>query len=169
MSGFVFLRKSLTIFSVRNIIITLISLSLCYLASSLIYPWIYLREIKLEDLPAATFDGAAQTEGQQDEQETAKPLDFYVQKIKNRQMWTNPGREQANPSGAGIAQAEILKNISLLGVISAAEPQAVIEDKNAQKTYYVTKGQFIGDYQIENIQEGKIILNYNGQKYELYM
>jgi type II secretory pathway component PulC len=62
---------------------------------------------------------------------------------------------------------ELMKEINLLGVISGANPQAVIEDKKSGKTYYVTEGQMIGDFQVEEIGYGKIILNYNGQKFEL--
>lgn len=167
MTRYEFVRKYLTIFSGRNIIILLFILSSCYLGFSLIYPWIYLREIKLQDLPVPTFSVGTELSAHQ--QETAKSLDFYVQTIKNRQIWTSPNKEQAKGSGVNVAAREILKNVSLVGVISGAQPQAIIEDKETQKTYYVTPGQFIGEYQIEHIEEGKIILNYNGEKYELYM
>ena len=80
-------------------------------------------------------------------------------------MFNNAGTSQP----AIAANVDLLKDITLVGIITGANPQAVIEDKKSLKNYYVTKGQFIGQMQVEDIQEGKIIINYKGQKYELYL
>jgi type II secretory pathway component PulC len=62
---------------------------------------------------------------------------------------------------------DFASQMNLIGIISGENPQAILEDKKTQKTYYVTKGQIIGSAQIEDIQENKIILSSQGKKFEL--
>lgn len=98
-----------------------------------------------------------------------KPIDFYRQEIAGRSIF-NSGRESAAEQGpvSGV-DPNVTKDINLVGIISEEPVQAIIEDAKTKKTYYVTKGQFIGELEVMDIQEGKIILNYNGQRYELYL
>jgi len=133
-----------------------------YLISSLIYPWVGLKNIRLprpSDKPEKETLSA---------KHTAKPLEEYLESVKDRQIFSGTSAV-ADVSPVNVANIDSMKDISLVGIISGDNPQAVIEDKKAQKTYYVTKGQFIGEMQVEDIGEGKIIINYAGQKYELYM
>lgn len=60
-----------------------------------------------------------------------------------------------------------IQDLSLMGIISGDNPQAAIQDKKTQKVYYVSKGESVADFLIEDIQDGKIILGYKGQRYEL--
>lgn len=139
--------------------------SLCYLIISLAHPIFALKKIKLpqidtkektvikkEILPASV---------------AIKPYEFYSLAIKQRKIFSSAALDLEKP--IGIASADLIKDINLVGIISGEPPQAIIEDKKAQKTYYLTKGQFIGELQLEGILEGKIILNYEGQNYELYL
>lgn len=163
-SSLYFLRKYLTIQSLHTIIILLIVLSGIYLLFSIIYPLIYLKKVDLLNIPKIT------AQSQVEKEEMIEPLDSYLQKTKKQQIFGGFTAEQTTSSTlTSIAQGDLLKDLSLVGVITGVNPQAIIEDKKAQKTYYVTTGQSIGEYLIEDIQEGKIILNYNGQKYELHM
>lgn len=93
-----------------------------------------------------------------------KPLEYYVDILKKRQLFTE---EKGAGQAALIAGPELMKNLILVGIISGEKARAVIEDKQAFKTYYVSKGQSIGQFQLVDILEGKIILNYGGQIYEL--
>jgi len=100
-----------------------------------------------------------------------KPFEAYLEGVSNRQIFKNPSSAAAGaPAGDNISvNTEIIKDISLVGVISGENPQAIMEDKKTQKTYYVTKGQYINEAVVEDIQEGKVILNYAGQKFELHL
>jgi len=95
-----------------------------------------------------------------------KPYDFYTQGIKTKQIFGAASAQLTQESNVTVG-ANLIKDINLLGVISGDSPQAIIEDKKSQKTYYVTKGQMIGEFQVEDIGDGKIILNYSGQRFEL--
>jgi len=147
----------------RKILFWALIISCIYLVISLAYPLVALRKISLPKVN----EGKISESGSEIKEQT-KPFEFYQQGIANRRIFANAsGQESINPASA--ANTDLVKDINLVGVITGANPQAVIEDKKTLKTYYVTKGQFIGEAQIEDIQEGKIILNYRGQRYELYL
>ncbi len=137
-------------------------LSCAYLAAALAYPLFIPQK---PPFPKVT--GKNIPEEKILLEKNAKPYEFYSGAIKDKQIFGN-----ANLQGEGapaLLGNELIKDINLVGIVSGDNPQAVIEDKKAQKTYYVTKGQLIGQFQLEDIQEGKIILGSGGQKYELYL
>lgn len=157
--------KYLTPVYIQKVTGLLLAISIAYLISSFIYPWVSLKKIKL---PAVSSE-KLKLEGPNFEiAKEARPYEFYLQGLGQRQIFSS----QASPGGAAAlsaADADLIKDINLVGIISGDNPQAVIEDKKIQKTYYLNKGQFMGELQIEDIREGKIILNYKGQRYELYL
>ncbi len=131
-----------------------------YLAFALVYPFFAFGPVPAA--PLTPEPGADQT------QSARQPVEYYTQAPLARQLFS--GEESSGASGlAGVATADILKEISLVGIISGDNPQAVIEDKRSQKTLYVAKGQSVGAFLVAEILEGKIILNYKGQRYELYL
>ena len=97
-----------------------------------------------------------------------KPYDFYLGVVKNRQIFGGLAEQnqQTRVSGASL---NLIKDLSLIGIISGDNPQAVIENKKTQKTYYLNKGQFLDDFLVEDIQSGKVILNLNNQRFELFL
>lgn len=162
---FLGLQKYLSVFSIRKIIWVFFAVSCIYFVSSFIYPWFGLKQIKLSEVPDS-HPALPEVAGKP----TAKPYEFYLEGIQGRQIFTSTSTEiQEGQHPVSGANVDLIKDISLVGIISGDNPQAVIEDKNIQKTYYVTKGQFIGQFEVKDIQEGKIILHYNNQRYELYL
>lgn len=155
--------KHLTLKAIENIIITTLILSLVYLIICYFYPYYSSKEIKLEKFALNNGNLLAEEKSQIVLEE--KTLDSYL-KTANRDEVFKQG--SFNSSNLALAVAtDIAKDLVLVGIISGASPQAVIEDKKAGKTYYVAKGQFIGQYLLEDILEGKIILKSNGQSFEL--
>jgi type II secretory pathway component PulC len=144
------------------ILIGLVSASL-YLLSAFVGPlFINKKIIFLQEKPLDKIVGSKEAI----KQEEVKPYDFYTQGIKSKQIFGTATAQLTQESNVTVG-ANLIKDINLVGVISGDSPQAIIEDKKSQKTYYVTKGQLIGEFQVENIGDGKIILNYNGQRFEL--
>jgi type II secretory pathway component PulC len=156
-------QKYFSILYIRRIIWAAFILSNIYLVISLVYPWfgltkIYLPKVKEERIiePIA--------EPKQDK----KPFEFYSEGIRNRRIFVSESAPVEEKT-VSVADADLIKDLNLLGIVSGENPQAVIEDKKTKKTYYVNKGQFINELMIEDIQEGKVILNYKGQRFELYL
>ena len=147
----------------KEIIIVAFIVSCGYLIISLIYP---LLAVKKNILPEVKQE--AIVEPKPETIEGPKPYDFYLKGIKERQIFSSSQIEGVTKPQSGI-NTDLLRDITLVGIIAGDTPQAIVEDKKTQKTYYLTKGQFIGEMQVEGIEEGKIILNYRGEKFELYL
>lgn len=135
-----------------------------YLLSAFLQPLLMPAKIPLAD------KGAKETAEPEDmPRQDIKPFEFYEQALGNRRIFASMDlQEEIRPVKSGL-DADLIKDISLLGIITGDNPQAIIEDKKSQKTYYVNKGQIFGEFRLEEIQEGKIILNYKGQRYELFL
>jgi type II secretory pathway component PulC len=108
------------------------------------------------------------TEYLADPAEKGNSLEHYLSMIRGKTLFAstafvNSGNRQA------ASDIPSLKDINLIGIITGDSPQAIIEDKQNQKTYYVNKGGFINDFQIDDIVKGKVILKYKGQKFDLYL
>lgn len=156
-----FSSSYLTSSNIHKSIYVLFAVSLVCLLASFIYPWVGLKKIRLPDISEERTKDKLSISKRE-----TKPYEFYFEGLKRRQIFA-----ASSVHGAGIStvagQAGSIKDINLVGIISGENPQAIIEDKKTQKTYYVTKGQLIGEFQVEDIQEGKIILNSQGQRFEL--
>jgi len=66
-----------------------------------------------------------------------------------------------------IPRQENIANLNLLGIIKGDNTQAIIEDKNLKKTFFLYKGDSIGDLKVYDIKDNVVILDYNGEKIEL--
>jgi len=111
-----------------------------------------------------------------------EPLAYYLDAIHKRSIFRNPSLEKQNAPVAAVKAtlppvvpppppqptlAELASDLTLVGVITSGEPQAIISSKRTQKTYYVTVGQMIGEMMISKISENRVQLTYNGQTMEL--
>jgi len=158
------LDRYLTALTIKRVIIVFLTFSLIYLAASFFWPLLGLKKIVL---PQASLSQAQALKFTAKEE--PKPYEFYLDSIKQRQIFGGSVVQQANVPAPAAAKADLIKEMNLVGIIAGDNPQAIIQDKASEKTYYVTKGQFIGEIQIEDILEGKIIVNDKGQRYELYL
>lgn len=167
---FPLLPNLLKAFNIQRVLIAFIVVSFGYLIFTFIYPLLWQNKIevmKTED------DVAGLETSQVATQNESRSYEFYLEAARNRKIFSTPAVTQAQvPQGSTALNAEgseAIRDINLLGVISGDNPQAIIEDKKSQKTYYLTNGQFIGEFQVKDIREGKVSLNYKGQGFELYL
>jgi hypothetical protein len=65
--------------------------------------------------------------------------------------------------------AKYVSNLKLIGIISGEKLQAIIEDGNDQKTYNVTPGDYFKDFLVDEISNGKLRLDYKGEKFDLFL
>lgn len=160
----------LNIFTIQRCLIALMALSFGYLIFTFVYPLAWQEKLEVMKTEV-DFKSPEKTQA---ETENGSPsAEFYLEAARNRKLFSVPAVTQAQvsqgPTALSAEGQEAIKDISLLGVISGESPQAIIEDKKTQKTYYVTNGQFIGEFQVKDIQEGKVLLNYKGRGFELYL
>jgi len=62
---------------------------------------------------------------------------------------------------------DLLSDLILVGIAWGKEPQAMIESKEQEQTYFLNKGEMINSLKVERILRNKVILSYEGQKGEL--
>lgn len=149
--------------NINKIIWVVFSLSCIYLIISFTYPWFGFKKIELPQIPPERIG-----EEKIPPKMEIKPLESYLGGIGDRQIFGATTSSKTEKPVSSV-DADLIKDMTLVGIISGENPQAIIEDKKTQKTYYLNQGQFIGEFKVEEIQEGKIILNYQGQQYELYL
>ena len=156
-------RITFTILSLYRFLTIAFVFSLVYFAFSLFWPVIgpkkiALPEVAKEDAPEPKIELKQNT----------RPIEFYLDGLKDSHIFSaQPTTETTKPPPA--INSDAVKDINLVGIISGANPQVIIEDKKTQKTYYVNKGQAVGEFIIEEIGTGKVIINYKGERFELYL
>lgn len=156
-------KKYLSVLSLKKIALVASGVSFLYLIATFIQPIFSSKEIKLPELSKDEI-----VETQAGSKISPRPFEFYLKGVQGRQIFSSAETTQAKAT-VGEIDSDLIKDISLVGIISGDNPQAIIEDKKSQKTYYVNKGQFLNGFQVEDIQSGKIILNRQGQRFELYL
>ena len=137
--------------------------SCIYLGFSLAYPFFGLRTIILPKADVYLGREIVQAAPKED-----KLFEYYLEAVQGKQIFGGAALQEPG-AASERGNTELIKDFNLMGVISGDNPQAVIEDKKVQKNFTVTTGQFIGEFQVEDIKEGKVMLNHQGQKFELFI
>ncbi len=156
-------QKLASLFNFQIILWVLFIAACFYLVIVFIYPWIGLQKVGFFQVTPAGGISDSNNALSGD----VKPYEFYLEGIGNRRIFTSPAKQETYKEPLKGVSQDLLRDITLLGIVSGENPQAIIEDKLAQKTYYLNKGQFIGEFQVTDIREGKITLDFNGQAFEL--
>ena len=158
-------RRQISLARLGRIFRLILAVSSVYLLYTFIYPLINLKKT---DITGPLVVQAISSNIDQDD--NLKPLEFYLKGIREKQIFATAaaGLGSLN-TPKSLSDTDLLKEISLVGIIGGDDPQAAIEDKKIQKTYYLKKGQFIRQFQIKDIQEGKVILGYRGESFEFYL
>lgn len=95
---------------------------------------------------------------------------FYSNKIAGKKIFaagSSAGYELRDTTDTSSEQQE--NNIGLVGIIPGDKPQAIIEDKKSQKTYYLMKGQSISDISVEEIDKDQVTIEYKGKRINLFL
>ena len=100
-----------------------------------------------------------------------KEENYYLQKVSTRDIFkeyreVEPRKEKKEVTPAD--ENEAIKNLSLVGISWSADPDVIIEDKSTQRTYFVKRGQMVGNnVKIEAVFKDKVVLSFEGQEFEL--
>jgi len=107
----------------------------------------------------------------QKEAELTKVVSYYLEKVRARDIFkmgekkTGTTAEKA-PSGRIV---ELAQNLKLVGISWSNDPDVMLEDTKAQRTYFLKKGQMLENLnlKLEAVFKDKIILSCEGQEIEL--
>ena len=98
---------------------------------------------------------------------------YYLQKVSSRDIFREGRTEQPaqqSPSAATevAGTAEAVQGLALVGISWSSNPDAIIEDKSKQRTYFVKRGQEAGDgVKVEAIFKDHVVVSYEDHEYEL--
>jgi hypothetical protein len=100
---------------------------------------------------------------------TESRLSFYLDKVKQRDIFKKGESiaisDKPKPPTSKIIEAT--GHLRLVGISWSADPDAMVEDTNALRTFFVKRGQLIGEIKVEAIFKDKIVLSYGGEEVEL--
>ena len=102
-----------------------------------------------------------------------KALSYYTEKVIERNIFrmglsdatTEVMEEDIIPASETIA--EMVQNLKLVGISWSKSPDAMIEDTESVRTFFVKRGQMIGKLKVQAIFKDKVILSYEGAEVEL--
>lgn len=97
-----------------------------------------------------------------------KGYSYYSNKMSGRNIFGAGSYADQVPGTEPSAEMSG-SNLGLVGIIPGNNPQAIVEEKKNQKTYYLTKGQSINGITVEDINEDKVVLEYAGKKMTLFL
>ena len=104
--------------------------------------------------------------------EPLKESSYYLQKVSSRDIFKEGKKaepvKEAPTQNAVIETAEAIKNLALVGISWSKDPDAIIEDKAHQRTFFVKRGQMVGDsVKVEAIFKDHVVVTFEDREYEL--
>ena len=104
--------------------------------------------------------------------EPLKESTYYLQKVSSRDIFREGKKvetvKQEAPQNTIVETAEAIKNLALVGISWSKNPDAIIEDKAHQRTFFVKRGQMVGDdVKVEAIFKDHVIVTFEDHEYEL--
>ena len=157
------LSRIFTFNRIRMTLSIVIILSVGYLIFELVIPQ---PSLELEKLTSANRD--VKMDKAPIEFSSSRPYSYYSQQIDTRDIFNAPflsGGVIDASSGSSLGSE--FSNLSIVGIVLDKVPQVIIEDNKDKKTYFLNKGDYIGEIKIEDILEGKVIISYAGEEFEM--
>jgi|WetSurMetagenome_2_1015567.scaffolds.fasta_scaffold784346_1 hypothetical protein len=102
------------------------------------------------------------------EASSLKPFSYYLESFKKRDIFRMGQKSPTDNTGAISSKAaEASQNLRLVGISWSDQPDVMIEDTKAAKTYFVKKGQMVGDFRVESVYKDKVVLRYGAESIDL--
>ena len=80
----------------------------------------------------------------------------------------SPAAQLGAKTGPSGSAKQLASRLTLMGIVSGTPGEAVIEDSETKKTYFVTTGQVLVEgATLERVLDNRVILDLNGEKIEL--
>jgi hypothetical protein len=102
-----------------------------------------------------------------------KAESFYLEKVRQRDIFkigakNIVGGAEAVMKDASSKAIDATKHLRLVGISWSSDPDAMVEDTIALRTFFVKRGQSLGtDIRVEAILKDKVVLSYKGEEVEL--
>jgi len=97
--------------------------------------------------------------------ELDKSLQFYLSSAQENNIFNLRIANQLTSGGLDNA----IEDITLLGILAEDPPQAIIQNKKTNQTVFLKENEALGQMHINQILQGKIIVEYRGELYEIHL
>ncbi|MBI5144107.1 MAG: hypothetical protein HZA30_03465 [Candidatus Omnitrophica bacterium] len=135
---------------------------------------VYFGVISITKLPTLKFSaqGAKEEAASLQNMSVLKnAMSYYMEKIQQRDIFkigARPAPQKASsPKEPTPRIIEETQRFKLVGISWSKDPDAMIEDTVALRTFFVKRGQMLGRVKVEGIFKDKVILSYEGEEAEL--
>ncbi len=153
---------------VNAVLAIILILLICWVGYEAVYQRPEMSRVVVA--PAANHSAVLPTEPV----EEFKPLDVYLEEVKKKDIFHAPApepqvakEEAAKPVETGPDIKELIKNLSLAGIYEGQSLEAMIEDKELKKTYFVKPGDEIKGVKVKSVLKDRVILQLGTQEAEL--
>ncbi len=101
-----------------------------------------------------------------------KTVSYYIEKVLTRNIFKMGLRKIEEEEEVIIERptdvlGDVASHLRLVGISWSDNPDAMIEDTNTMRTFFVKRGHMIGDLKVHAIFKDKVILMYKGTEIEL--
>ncbi len=100
-----------------------------------------------------------------------KAVTYFLEKIRQRDIFKMGQSKKDNTEvvsrGPTSRIIEATAHLKLVGISWSDDPDAMIEDTKALRTFFIKRGGVVGDIKIQAIFKDKVILSYAGEEIEL--
>jgi hypothetical protein len=94
-------------------------------------------------------------------------LESFQKKMEARNLFYTPAGPVIVPVKTGIE--ELSQDLSLIGVVTTGEPEAILKDKRLNQTYFLKRHQKIRDLEVKEVRRGSIVLKYKDEEKEIFL
>lgn len=132
---------------------------------------IFIRPYKKVDMIIAQSREASGRTPAASTGQVAQSADYskYSQDIASKKIFGASLAGQGGPSQIVTGEDDLLKDVGLVGIMPGDAPQAIIEDKKNERTYYLKRGESFNGIVVDDIADGKVVLDYDGRKLTLFL
>lgn len=99
-----------------------------------------------------------------------KNISYYLEKVRQRDIFkigSKPVSKERDKDEIQVKIAELTQDLKLVGISWSDDPDAMIEDAKNKKTYFIKRGQDVGELKVQAIFKDKVVLSYQGVEVEI--
>ena len=125
--------------------------------------------MNLKKAPNMMGKASLKRENYKDSSLSKKDVGYYLEKVRSRDIFKMGKPEVPAPVIQTVSSRilEETQNLKLVGISWSDDPDAMIEDTRSMKTFFIKRGQLIGEVKVQAIFKDKVVLSYGGEETEL--
>ena len=96
-----------------------------------------------------------------------KAASYYLDKVRERDIFTMGLKKVVLNTTPTSKSMELASTLKLVGISWSTDPDAMIEDTKGLKTFFVKRGEMVGEARVQAIFKDKVVLSLGNEEFEL--